>query len=143
MQPLILIVLLFILIVSIWYFTSALTYRKQLQLENFIEQNFPIGEERLFQGRLIHHWEKGRFEWCPNPQQRKKYNLSFPCQLVVFKERRQSNFQLSSQGEGIFDLEFRGKLMSKGYFGRRSMYRYRIEVIEVLTLKPVSGQVVI
>jgi hypothetical protein len=94
-----------------------------------IDRKFPIGEERIFIGKYISHWEIARFEM-----------LSINFQLDIPSEggwdwliQALGNPTTRSGYSGTFDLKFRGKIVEKGCFGHMGICAYRIEVIEILS----------
>ncbi len=94
-------------------------------------EQFPIGEERIFSGVYISHWEIPRFEM-----------MSVNCQLDIPFEggwdwltEALENPTTREDYSGKFDLKFRGRIIDRGAFGHMGMCHYRIEVIEILAVK--------
>jgi hypothetical protein len=99
-------------------------------VEDLIQDRFPLGEERIFTGKYISHWEIARFELMS----------AVNCQLDIPLEggwdwlvEVLGNPTTRAEYSGTFDLSFRGKIVEKGSFGHRGICAYRIEVIEILS----------
>ncbi|WP_310482709.1 hypothetical protein [Chamaesiphon sp. VAR_48_metabat_403] len=98
--------------------------------QDLILEQFSLGEERIFSGVYISHWEIPRFRL-----------MSVDCQLDIPFEggwdwltEALENPTTRDDCSGKFDLEFRGMIIEKGHFGHIGMCSYRIEVIEILTV---------
>jgi hypothetical protein len=97
---------------------------------DLILDKFPLGEERIFTGKYISHWEIATFELMS----------SVNCQLDIPLEGgwdwlvvALGNPTTREEYSGTFDLSFRGKIVEKGIFGHMGICTYRIEVIEILS----------
>jgi hypothetical protein len=98
--------------------------------KDLILEQFPIGSEQIFTGVYISHWEIPRFEM-----------MLVNCQLDIPFEggwdwltEALENPTTRDGYAGTFNLEFRGKIIEKGTFGHMGMCRYRIEVLEILSV---------
>ena len=94
-------------------------------------EKFPIDAERIFTGKYISHWEISRFEMMSV-----NFQLDIPFEdgwdwLTEALE----NLTTREGYSGEFALKFRGKLVEKGHFGHMGICSYRIEVIEILSVK--------
>lgn len=94
-------------------------------------EKFPIGEEHIFSGIYPSHWEIPRFRL-----------MSIDCQLDIPIEGGWNwlvagleNPTTRDGYSGTFNLEFRGKIVERGAFGHMGICCYRIEVIEILSVK--------
>ena len=99
-------------------------------VEDLIQDKFPIGQEWIFKGKYISHWEIPSFEL-----------MSVHCQLDIPFEggwdwllTALGNPSIRADYSGTFDLSFRGKIVEKGSFGHMGLCTYRIEVIEILSV---------
>jgi hypothetical protein len=104
--------------------------QKNVVVDDLIQDRFPLGEERIFTGKYISHWEIARFELMS----------SVNCQLDIPLEggwdwlvAALGNPTTRAEYSGTFDLSFRGKIIEKGSFGHMGTCTYRIEVIEILS----------
>ena len=102
--------------------------------QDLILEKFPIGQELIFEGKYISHWEIPRFEL-----------MSVHCQLDIPFEggwdwllTALGNPSIRADYSGTFDLSFRGKVVEKGRFGHMGLCTYRIEVIEILSVERFS-----
>ena len=93
-------------------------------------EEFPIGEERIFLGVYVSHWEIPRFEM-----------MSVNCELDILFEggwdwltEALGNPTTRDGYSGKFDLKFRGMIIDRGAFGHMGMCHYRIEVLEILSV---------
>jgi hypothetical protein len=114
----------------LFYFFRRSEWKQQKEITASILIDFPIGQERIFTGKYISHWEIGGFHW----------NQGFVCQLDIPMAGgwdwlvQALNYPTTREKyAGEFDLSFRGKILEAGHFGHMGMCSYRIEVIEILT----------
>jgi hypothetical protein len=115
---------------DIVYFFSRSEGKQQQTITASILRDFPIGQERIFTGRYISHWEIGGFHW----------DKGFVCQLEMplaggwdWLWQALNYPQTRAECAGEFDFSFRGKILEEGHVGHMGMCSYRIEVIEILT----------
>jgi hypothetical protein len=121
--------LLIFMLRSLVYFFRRSEWEPQKEITAAILIDFPIGQERIFTGKYISHWEIGGFNW----------DQGFACQLEIpmaggwdWRWQGLNYPQTREELTGEFDLSFRGKILEEGHFGHMGMCSYRIEVIEIL-----------
>lgn len=118
-------------------------YRQSNSLAESIQNEFPIGEEFVFVGTYISHWEIGRFIWDKDQSGAlSQSDAGISCELDIPFEQGWDwlmaalGYPTTREGlAGKFYIRFRGKILEKGCFGHMGMCAYRIEVIEMLTVK--------
>jgi hypothetical protein len=132
-------------VLDIIYLLKRTNWKKSNALEEYIQNEFPIGNEFIFVGRYISHWEMGGFEWFLDEHLSREWNTRIMCELDIPFEggwdwRKESlGHPTTREGwYGRFDLTFRGKIVEQGYFGHMGMCTYRIEVIEILSAKQLT-----
>jgi hypothetical protein len=123
--------------VLILLWTTLASYFVERPRENAFEKRFPIGEEAIFRGRYHAHgagwafilrsergiWDKKHW-WC---------QLVWPREGGWDKKTDELARELRNDLQK-YEVEFRGKLIEKGRFGDRRMLRYKIVVLEILSL---------
>jgi hypothetical protein len=108
-------------------------------LEEAVEKEFPIGEEAIFKGCYVSHWEIPAFTWDKDGDIWNRDNLQ--CQLIISYEGGWDwlvdTFDRDTFRGGFetFEIEFRGKIIEKGSFGHMGGCRYIIEVLEMLSAR--------
>jgi len=109
-----------------------------------IEKEFPIGEEAIFTGCYVSNQEIQVFTWDKSGAVWNKDHLK--CELI-FPYEDSGNWLTEvpdpdpvRSGFKTFEVEFRGKIIEKGRFGHVGMCRYRIEVLEMLSIHQRSGE---
>jgi hypothetical protein len=103
-------------------------------IEDLTLEKFPLGEERIFTGKYISHWEIARFQIVSANCQLDMPDACGWDWLVVAL----GNPTTRAEYSGTFDLEFRGKIVERGQFGHKGMCTYRIEVMEMLSVKQLT-----
>lgn len=120
--------------------------RKQRQLE--VEARYPVGEALIFRGTYIYHWEIERFEWLPEGEEPPVGWSDYKCKLEIPFEggwtwmqevmEEHGGSARAASGES-FDIEFLGRILEIGHFGHLGICRYRIEMLELLSVKRKRG----
>ena len=134
--------LLFLIFVCVILFALAWGRHVEVKTEAAVAKEFPIGKEAIFTGRYVSHWEVPSFEWHKDGKVRIGQNLR--CELIIRYEGGW-DWLLEALGPDdsfdfgpVFDLEFRGKITGKGFFGHMGGNQYEIEVLEMLSVRPRS-----
>lgn len=113
-------------------------------MEEAVAKEFPIGKEAIFTGRYFSDSENPRFNWHKDGKDWTSQCLR--CQLIIPYEGGWTwltDVSGPEPGRGdatAFDLEFRGKISEKGSFGDNGGCRYKIEVLEILSVHPYSRE---
>jgi hypothetical protein len=126
---------------------SRTGYRHSDSLAESIQNEFPIGEEFVFVGTYVSHWEIGRFIWDKDQSGAlSQSDAGISCELHIPFEPGWDwlvaalGYPTTREGRaGKFHIRFRGKILEKGCFGHMGICAYRIEVIEMLTVKLLSA----
>jgi hypothetical protein len=120
-------------------------WKKSKAFEEYIQNEFPVGKECIFVGKYISHWEIGGFEWFLDEQPSREWDKRVMCELDIpfeggwdWRKEFLGNPKTREEWYGTFDLTFRGKIVGQGLFGHMGMCSYRIEVIEILSVKPLK-----
>jgi hypothetical protein len=122
-------------------------YRQSNSLAESIQNEFPIGEEFVFVGTYISHWEIGRFIWDKDQSVAlSQSDAGISCELHISFEQGWDwlvaalGYPMTREARaGKFHIRFRGKILEKGCFGHMGICTYRIKVIEMLTVELLSA----
>ncbi len=123
----------------LWLWMEWDNYFRKRPLEEAVEKEFPIGEEAIFKGCYVSHWEIPAFTWDKDGDIWNRDNLQ--CQLIISYEGGWDwlvdTFDRDTFRGGFetFEIEFRGKIIEKGRFGHMGLCRYRVEVLEMLSAR--------
>ena len=128
-----------------FFWTRLDWYFRERPLEEAIAAEFPIGQEAIFTGRYTSHWEMAHFTWHKGGKVPSDWGRNaLRCELVILYENGWAwiadDYEVDPpQDEFLewrdYDLEFRGKILDKGLFGHMGVSKYKIEVLEMLSVR--------
>lgn len=131
-------VVLYIGFFAIWGLFAALGwYFRVRPVEEAIAKEFPMGQEAIFKGIYTSHWEIAHFTWYKTDKDQINCDLIWPQENIQFL-RTPGVDTPSRRTIRLYNLEFRGKIVEKGSFGHKGISRYRVEVLEVLSMNPIT-----